>query len=157
MPGFEVFGEEEKNEIMAGYPRALMVGDGVNDSVALANAYVSVAVQGSMETSFKAADIYLTQPGLAPLVSLYELSFATIAIIKRNLLFSLLYNSVFGTLALMGYVNPLVAAILMPASSITVVLSSVIGNRVWRSFGRETTAETTEPPVLNVANPGVGA
>jgi Cu2+-exporting ATPase/Cu+-exporting ATPase len=127
---------EEKREVLAGSPRALMVGDGVNDSVALANAYVSVAVQGSMETSFKAADIYLTQPGLTPLVDLYELSFTTISIIKRNLAFSLVYNSVFGTLALLGYVNPLVAAILMPASSVTVVVSSVAGNAFWRAFDR---------------------
>lgn len=147
---------EDKREIMGGHPRALMVGDGVNDSVALANAYVSVAVQGSMETSFKAADIYLTQPGLEPLVKLYELSFATIAIIKRNLLFSLVYNSVFGTLALTGHVDPLLAAILMPASSVTVVLSSVIGNRAWRRFGHGTATEGTEPRLLNAASTGVG-
>ena len=147
---------EEKRDIMAEHPRALMVGDGVNDSVALAGAYVSVAVQGSMETSFKAADIYLTQPGLDPLVRLHELSHATIAIIKRNLLFSLLYNSVFGTLALLGHVNPLVAAILMPASSVTVVLSSVIGNRAWRRFGRARTAENHEPRWLDTVESGAG-
>jgi len=131
---------EEKREILRRHPHALMVGDGVNDSVALANAYVSVAVQGSMEASFKAADIYLTQPGLGPLVDLYRLSFVTISIIKRNLLFSLVYNAAFGTLALLGHVNPLVAAILMPASSVTVVLSSVVGNGFWRSFDRSVAA-----------------
>ncbi len=132
---------EEKRTIMGEYPRALMVGDGVNDSVALATAHVSVAVQGSMEASFKAADIYLTQPGLQPLVDLMDLSDATISIIKRNLLLSLAYNATFGTLALLGYVNPLLAAVLMPASSVTVVLSAVIGNGFWRRFGRESVTE----------------
>jgi cation transport ATPase len=125
--------------------------------VALAGAYVSVAVQGSMETSFKAADIYLTQPGLEPLVRLHELAHATIAIIKRNLLFSLLYNSVFGTLALLGHINPLVAAILMPASSVTVVLSSAIGNRAWRRFGQRGALETVEPRSLHAADASAGA
>jgi len=127
---------EDKRDLLARYPRALMAGDGVNDAVALANAHVSVAVHGSMETSFRAADIYLTQPGLEPLVDLHDLSKATIGIIRRNLVFSLVYNSIGATLALLGFINPLVAAVLMPASSITVVLSSVIGNRAWRRFGR---------------------
>jgi Cu2+-exporting ATPase/Cu+-exporting ATPase len=132
---------EDKRSILGAHPRPLMVGDGVNDSVALATAHVSVAVQGSMEASFKAADIYLTQPGLRPLVDLMDLSDATISIIKRNLLFSLVYNATFGTLALLGYINPLLAAVLMPASSITVVLSAVIGNGFWRRFGRESVTE----------------
>jgi len=120
---------------------ALAWTGGVNDAVALSRAHVSVAVQGSMEASFKAADIYLTQPGLQPLVDLIDLSDATISIIKRNLLFSLAYNATFGTLALLGHVNPLLAAVLMPASSVTVVLSAVIGNGFWRRFGRESVTE----------------
>lgn len=128
---------EQKRDVIAAVPRSLMVGDGVNDAVALTAAHVSAAVHGSMEASFRAADVYLTQPGLAPLSDLVDLSHATIAIIKRNLLFSLFYNVTFGVLALMGFVSPLVAAVLMPISSVTVVLSSVIGNRFWRRFSRQ--------------------
>ncbi len=127
---------EEKNAILGDFPRSLMVGDGLNDSVALAHAHVSVAVQGSMEVAFKAADVYLTQPGLKPLSSLFELSRTTIFIIKRNLLFSLLYNAVGAALALMGLISPLIAAVLMPASSISVVLLSVAGTRYWRQYDR---------------------
>lgn len=125
---------ERKREIIESHPRALMVGDGVNDAVALSRAHVSVAVQGSMETSFRAADIYLTQPGLVPLADLFSLSRATITIIKRNLLFSLVYNAIGAALALLGVITPLLAAVLMPLSSITVIVSSVVGTRDWRRF-----------------------
>jgi Cu2+-exporting ATPase/Cu+-exporting ATPase len=134
---------EDKKAIMRSNRKSLMVGDGVNDSVALANAHVSVAVQGSMEVSFRAADIYLTQPGLRPLAGLFELSQATIFIIKRNLLISLFYNTVGATLALLGYISPLIAAVLMPISSVTVVMLSVIGTGFWRRYDR-TPAGTEE-------------
>jgi Cu2+-exporting ATPase/Cu+-exporting ATPase len=128
---------EDKQKIIEAHPKSLMVGDGVNDSVALANAGVGVAVHGSMEVSFRAADIYLTQPGLQPLAQLLELSQTTIYIIKRNLLISLLYNAAGATLALLGYISPLVAAVLMPISSATVVSLSVIGTRFWRRYDRD--------------------
>ncbi len=140
---------EQKKEVVKAHPRSLMVGDGVNDSVALASAHVSVAVHGSMEVSFRAADIYLTQPGLDPLARLFELSHTTIYIIKRNLIISLLYNAVGATLALMGYISPLVAAVLMPVSSATVVSLSIIGTRFWRRYDRSNAAlapDTTPLP-----------
>lgn len=129
-------GPEDKREVIDAHPDSLMVGDGVNDAVALASAAVGVAVHGSMEVSFRAADIYLTEPGLAPLARLFELSHTTIHIIKRNLLISLLYNAAGATLALLGYISPLAAAVLMPASSATVVSLSVIGTRFWRGYDR---------------------
>jgi len=139
---------EQKQEVVRARPRSLMVGDGVNDAVALASAHVSVAVHGSMEVSFRAADIYLTQPGLDPLARLFELSHTTIYIIKRNLIISLLYNAVGATLALMGYISPLIAAVLMPVSSATVVSLSVIGTRFWRRYDRSSASLTPETPPL---------
>ena len=139
---------EQKRDVIGSHPRALMAGDGVNDAVALAGAHVGVAVHGSMETSFKAADVYLTQPGLQPLADLFDLSSATISIVRRNLIFSLCYNTAGAGLALAGVINPLVAAVLMPASSITVLLMSVIGTRTWRRFGRVPAAEVAPPVTL---------
>jgi Cu2+-exporting ATPase len=104
----------------------VMVGDGVNDAAAIARATVGVAVRGGAEASLAAADVYLAAglPGLAPLL---DGAARTLRVIRRNIGFSLLYNVAGAVLAVTGIINPLIAAIMMPVSSLTVVLAS------WRS------------------------
>ena len=77
------------------------------------------------EASLAAADVYISQPGLMPLVELTETSRHTLRVIRRNFAISLAYNLLAGTLAATGRMNPLIAAILMPLSSAT-VLSTMI-------------------------------
>lgn len=102
----------------------VMVGDGVNDAAALSAAGVGIAVHRGAEASLSAADVSLSRPGLAPVVELITASRRALGVIYRNLAASLLYNGLAATLAITGVINPLIAAILMPASSLTVLTLS---------------------------------
>jgi Cu2+-exporting ATPase len=102
----------------------LMVGDGVNDAAAIAAATVGVGVHGGAEASMSAADVYLARPGLGPLVELVEGAHRTMLVIRNNIIFSVAYNTLGATLALLGILDPLIAAVLMPVSSLSVVLTS---------------------------------
>ena len=118
----------------------VMVGDGVNDAAAMARADVGVGVHGGAEACLATADVFLSRPGMLPLVQLVEGAHRTMRVIRRNMAISIGYNLIGATLAMTGHLTPLVAAVLMPISSVTVVLGS------WRSrtFDAEPTVHETQ-------------
>lgn len=127
---------ETKSEILKSQPLSLMVGDGANDAMALSTAFVGAAVHQSMEVSLRAADVYLSEAGVMPVIHVIEAGRETMKVIRRNFIFSILYNVAGASAAIFGFVNPLFAAILMPLSSLTVLSSSLIGTKKMRKYGR---------------------
>lgn len=103
----------------------VMVGDGVNDSVALGNADVAIAMGNSADVSLAISDIVLLNSSLNSLQEAFVISNKTYKFIKQNLLLSIIYNMVTIPLAMFGYVIPLVAALSMSLSSLMVVLNSL--------------------------------
>jgi Cu2+-exporting ATPase len=82
---------------------------------------VGIAVHGGAEASLAAADVYLNRPGLEPIVELVSAARRTSGAIRRGLVVSLGYNILAVTLAATGVINPLIAAVLMPLSSLSVL------------------------------------
>lgn len=103
----------------------VMVGDGVNDSVALSSSDVAIAMGNSADISLAVSDVVLLNLTLKSLKEAFVISNKTYKHIKQNLAFSLLYNATTVPLAMAGFVIPLIAALSMSLSSLIVVLNSL--------------------------------
>ena len=111
---------EEKAAVLRQHPGAVMVGDGANDAIAFRAAGVGIALQGAVELSLQNSDLVITKPSLTGLIDAIWESRSTMALVRRNFAFTLAYNVVAGSLAVAGLMSPLLAAVIMPLSALTV-------------------------------------
>lgn len=103
----------------------VMVGDGVNDSVALASSDVAIAMGNSADISMMVSDVVMLNSKLKSLKDAFIISKKTYKHIKQNLAFSLIYNTITIPIAAAGFIIPLFAALSMSLSSLVVVLNSL--------------------------------
>lgn len=111
--------------------KVMMVGDGLNDAGALQQSEIGVAIAENVNVFTPACDGILDASMFGSMVDFFRLSKSGIRIIKWSFVLSLVYNVVGLGFAVTGHLAPVVAAILMPLSSISIVVFTTIATRFY--------------------------
>ncbi|MFP6097709.1 heavy metal translocating P-type ATPase [Helicobacter pylori] len=116
---------EDKAQTISSYQGVCaMIGDGNNDALALKQASVSLGFEKSA-LSKSACDILLLEEDLSLLKKAFDNAQKVYQVVLQNIVLSLIYNAILIPVAMLGYINPLIASLSMSASSLLVVLNSL--------------------------------
>ena len=105
--------------------KVLMVGDGLNDTAALAAAHVSISPASALDAARVASDIVLLGGDLSPIADAVTTARSATKRIRENFRIATIYNIIAVPLAVAGLATPLIAALAMSSSSITVSLNAL--------------------------------
>jgi len=132
---YEVLPDEKQNkikELISNGKNVAMVGDGINDAIALSTAHLGIALGSGTDIAIEGAGIVLIKNNLMDVIKALNLSKKTLRNIKQNLFWAFFYNIILipvaaGILTLFGgpQLNPILAAFAMSLSSVSVVLNAL--------------------------------
>ena len=125
--------EKEKviKELIKDGTNVMMIGDGINDAVALASSNVGVSINSGTDIAGNSSDVIIMNDDLSKIIDLFNISKKTIKIIKENLFWAFIYNILMIPVAVglfkpLGFsISPMLASIAMTISSLCVVFNSL--------------------------------
>ncbi|AWL09400.1 Cu(+) exporting ATPase [Aquirufa nivalisilvae] len=135
-------------ELQSQGKKVMMIGDGLNDAGALQQAHVGIAVSDDHLHFTPASDAILQGRSLSRLPEFLQFSQKAITLIKMSFLLSLVYNAIGLSFAVQGNLSPLVAAILMPVNSISMLIIATWGMNI---YGRQIKNKLKSYTVHNLA------
>ena len=120
---------EEKAQIVQNTENAMMIGDGINDVIALTASDIGAAMATGADLAMEVGDITIIGGKLDKISEFLDISKKTLRKIKQNYFWAFIYNLIGIPLAAFGLLNPMIAALAMSLSSVSVILNSLLLTR----------------------------